>query len=361
MYDNNNAIGPDYREIERSEWRRRDNLSRATSASITLMIIVFAVRDAYFGNTQMALTMATFGGVNVIAMALYERVRALEIFGYFLTLSCGLLCLYLVATGGNQNAGILWLSCYPVLMFSILSVRVALISTLSVLVLTALLVFVPGNAFFSAEYNIYHKISAIGSYVLITGFTFYQARAREKSTYAVSRLNRELSYIASTDELTQLPNRRDMTLRLEFESRRAKRTGEAFSIILCDIDYFKKINDSFGHSVGDQALQAFSTLLQSRFRKTDKVGRWGGEEFLAILPNTSLDQAITLADEVRTSICQASLFPNMPNRLVTMSAGVACSRQTLDPGELVSLADALLYEAKNSGRNRVRPQLNETE
>ncbi len=345
-----------FKQVERAEWNRRDALSRAMCATVTLIVTIFAIKDAAIGNAQIAGVLAGFAFANLMALIAYTRfIKSLELFGYYLILSSTGLGLYLVASGGTDDSGLLWLPCYPVLMFSVLRVRIAAYANIGMLISVGLILYAPENTYYIATYTIAEKVAGIGAFILIAVFSFYQAYVREVSAVSISRLNKELSHIASTDELTQLPNRRDMALRLEFECKRSKRTKEDFAIIMCDIDYFKKVNDSFGHSVGDQTLQEFSKLLVSRFRETDKIGRWGGEEFLAVLPHTSLPEAIKLANEVRTSICQASLFPNMPNRMITMSAGVASSTQSLDPGELLGIADSNLYNAKEAGRNRVKP------
>lgn len=345
----------DIEELKRSEWRRRDSLCRAACSTVTILLVLFGVKDVATGYTTMAIVTGFYASTNLIAMLLYERTQKLEYFcGYLIVASCTLL-LYLISSGGSENSGIVWLSVLPILMFSILTVRTASLICGIIFITVTLIMYVPNNSIFTAQYADHTKVAGLGAYALITLFIYFQSRERQLTAASVAKLNVELRQIASTDVLTHLPNRRDMSLRLEFECKRAKRTGKEFSIILCDIDYFKKVNDSFGHSVGDQALQAFSDLLRSRFRETDKVGRWGGEEFLAILPYTPLNEAITIANKVRQCICQASLFPNMPNRLVTMSAGIASSAQSLDPGELLKIADKHLYAAKDAGRNRVHP------
>ena len=344
------------KEIRLADNKRRDTLSRAACASVTVIIILFAIKDTLMGSHSMALTLAGFATSNMLALAIHSRLKNLNILTYYLIFSCSSLCLFLVSHGGTDNSGLLWTPTYPVLMFSVLRVRTAVIATTASLVLICIILFVPNNAVYHASYTEFTKLAGIGAYILTAAFTFYQSHAREISSEAVTRLNHELSHIAATDDLTQLSNRRDMSLRLEFECKRAKRTKKAFSIILCDVDYFKKINDSFGHNIGDQALRVLSQMLTGRFRETDKVGRWGGEEFLIILPDTPLNEAIDLANDVRRSICQASLFPNMPNRLVTVSAGVASSQQSIEMSELIGFADKALYRAKDKGRNRVEPE-----
>ena len=221
-------------------------------------------------------------------MLLYSKYPKLEYFSAYLVVSSSCLLLYIASTGGSSNSGLVWFPSFPLLMFSILGSRTAGVINLSMFVAILLLLFIPNNPLLTADYSFHFKAAAVGCYVLIAFFTYNQAREREIAATSIAHLNVELQQIASTDELTQLSNRRDIALRLEFESKRAQRHDSDFSIILCDIDYFKRINDNFGHSVGDQALKAFAHLLKSRFRETDKVGRWGGEEFLVILPDLSL-------------------------------------------------------------------------
>jgi len=208
---------------------------------------------------------------------------------------------------------------------------------------------------YTATFDTFIKFIALSSFTLSSTFAFFQAHARTTSIEENDRLNQELQYIASTDELTELANRRDMSARLEFEQKRSNRSGAAFSVIIADIDYFKRVNDNFGHDTGDTVLKAFADVFSARFRDTDKVGRWGGEEFLVILPNTTLAEAGNIADAVRKSVSQTGLLPNMPHRLITMSAGVASSSEAEDVAELLKLADDRLYEAKDSGRNRIKP------
>lgn len=344
-------------EVQRTEKARRDFLSRTMCAVVTILITLFAIEDIFRGNLPVAMVLCVFSITNLIAIMLYKHFHNLEVFGYYLIASCGGLCLYLAATGGTTNSGIIWAPAFPVLMFSTQRTKTATIAVFTVLLMIIAIIYTPNFPYYQASYNPFTKIASIGCYLLVAGFTLFQERAREVSAYSVSELTKRLCHIASTDELTSLPNRRDMVSRLDFECRRSRRTDQEFSVILCDIDHFKKINDSFGHSVGDQALQAFSNILTERFRDTDKVGRWGGEEFLIILPHTALNEAIDLATKVRKNVCQTSLLANMPNRLVTMSAGVASSKQSNDAGELVRLADKNLYNAKNSGRNRVKPDI----
>ncbi|WP_370979384.1 GGDEF domain-containing protein [Agaribacterium sp. ZY112] len=342
-------------ELAQADRRRRDTLSRAMCITVCALLLVFALKNFITGPISLGFSLLGFAAAKMLAYAAYRQFKKLDFFCYYLVTTGALLCLFLAAHGATDNSGLMWVAVFPSVLYNLLRVKIAAcINTL--LVFCVVYILFTSNPFYFATYAFYVKIGGTGALLLASAFTFFQARERELNAIAVNHLNHELHHIASTDELTGLANRRDMSLRLEFECKRVKRSNSDFALILCDIDYFKKINDSFGHSEGDKALQAFAKLLTSSFRDTDKVGRWGGEEFLVILPNTNLHEAISLADKVRKSICQASLLPNTPNRLVTMSAGISCSSQSHDMTELLGIADSNLYTAKNSGRNRVSPE-----
>lgn len=160
----------------------------------------------------------------------------------------------------------------------------------------------------------------------------------------------ELEKASVTDALTELFNRRKLDQALQDEAERALRYHTPLSLIILDIDHFKVINDTHGHQIGDQVLQAIARILCHKVRSVDIVGRWGGEEFLIICPDTTLEGAICLAESLR-GLIEAFAFPiGIRN---TSSFGVAefCSGETVR--DLVARTDAALYRAKACGRNRV--------
>lgn len=161
----------------------------------------------------------------------------------------------------------------------------------------------------------------------------------------------QLRQIASHDALTGLFNRRHLHERLSDEIARAERHGHTFALAMLDIDHFKRVNDEHGHQTGDEVLKAFAKDLTGRLRKTDAVGRWGGEEFLLILPETPKSAALGLLEELREQVARER--EGLPR--FTVSVGLA--EYPTDAGALLPLvaaADARLYEAKRAGRNRVR-------
>ena len=164
------------------------------------------------------------------------------------------------------------------------------------------------------------------------------------------RLVDELANLAVTDPLTGAFNRRYLLEELLRELKRCERFAVPFSLIMLDIDHFKVVNDRCGHEMGDRVLVGFVELIRARLRVTDLLARWGGEEFLILLVNTALPQALVLADALRERI-QDRPFPGFGS--LTASLGVAQYRDGEGVDALLTRVDNLMYQAKWEGRNRV--------
>ena len=162
--------------------------------------------------------------------------------------------------------------------------------------------------------------------------------------------NRALEILSVTDKLTGLANRRKLESALQSELLRARRYGKIFSVILLDVDHFKVVNDTHGHQAGDEVLMRLAALLTANARETDLVGRWGGEEFLIVCPETSLALVSTLAERYRVEL-ERQDFGEIGQ--ITSSFGVAACEEGDDVQRLIQRADQALYRAKESGRNRV--------
>jgi diguanylate cyclase (GGDEF)-like protein len=166
--------------------------------------------------------------------------------------------------------------------------------------------------------------------------------------------HRTVEQQALVDGLTGLANRRLCTAALEKEVARAERFGEPLALVLADIDDFKRINDRWGHPTGDEVLKAFAATLHSSVREIDLAGRWGGEEFALLLPNTDLEGGRELAERVRRSLeAQEVTAPDGEIVRVTASFGVASFPEAGSQDQLVAASDGALYEAKRRGKNRV--------
>jgi diguanylate cyclase (GGDEF)-like protein len=169
---------------------------------------------------------------------------------------------------------------------------------------------------------------------------------------AVAINNTSLYEMAITDELTKLYIRRFFNLKLESEFRRAKRYGHKLTLAMCDVDHFKKVNDTYGHQAGDTVLQTIANLLKANVRDTDIPARFGGEEFVVILPETSAEGGLIFGERFREAVA-GSKAAGLPCQ-ITISIGLATYPDDADSIQtLIGTADSALYEAKHQGRNRV--------
>ncbi|OMH32099.1 sensor domain-containing diguanylate cyclase [Motiliproteus sp. MSK22-1] len=199
------------------------------------------------------------------------------------------------------------------------------------------------------------SIGAISSLICVIIMTLFillskQLQSREAMAAELVQKNRDLDLLSKTDHLTGIANRNFIETRIKELISNSKRYERPFSVILIDIDHFKSINDTYGHSVGDRVLIEFSNTLSKRIRDTDLAGRWGGEEFLIICNESDSNGATQLAEELRSVIENNNFGLQAP---VTSSFGVSQYRQNERSEELFRRVDELLYTAKDSGRNRV--------
>lgn len=185
--------------------------------------------------------------------------------------------------------------------------------------------------------------------------TLYQ-NVQEK-TIELQMANEKLTLLTTLDPLTQVYNRRGFTDAVGKEFSKYKRSNELFSIILIDIDFFKRINDEYGHEAGDQVLIKFANVLAQCMRDYDILARWGGEEFIVLLPNTELKDAINIANKYRERIRNEAFTVADISLQVSLTAGAADIEGYTSVDQCIKRADDLLYEGKNLGRDQVLPML----
>jgi diguanylate cyclase (GGDEF)-like protein len=177
--------------------------------------------------------------------------------------------------------------------------------------------------------------------------SLYQSRLKLREAYE------RIEELAELDELTGSLNRRCIMRLLDEEIERSCKAAKPCSIALIDLDWFKRINDAHGHPIGDEVLRTFAITIFANIRPIDRFGRYGGEEFLLLLPDTQGHDAERILDRLRTIVADLDWSAFSPGMRVTISAGVAALRDSDNADTLLARADSALYSAKAAGRNRI--------
>ena len=257
------------------------------------------------------------------------------------------------STEGALGTDYLFTFVLPFMYFFACSFRTALALLLALLAGLALIFFVPGDPFLVAHYSpilrqrIFLACIFCGCAALLAEFSRWRTQER------VSLLMEVLDKSANTDQLTGLYNRRAFLERLEYETVRSVREHLPMSIILLDVDYFKNVNDAYGHCCGDMALRYAADLMRATIRQQDTAARWGGEEFILLLPETTLEGAAVLAEKLRTVVESSPCLCDDVSFGITVSLGVHQFDHDESLDANIGRADARLYQAKQAGRNRM--------
>jgi len=196
----------------------------------------------------------------------------------------------------------------------------------------------------------------LAAVVVFLSFVCSSARllvTQHRLVYAQEALRRE----ASRDGLTGLWNRKAILDILEREMLRSDRQGDSVGLIMADVDHFKSVNDSRGHAAGDLVLRIIGSEIAAVVRPYDSVGRYGGEEFLIVVPECGFAETWELAERIRNCVSNCNVVVGGQSVKVSLSLGVATSNAQSDSEKLLSAADTALYQAKHAGRNRVEPCL----
>ncbi|HCM96878.1 MAG: hypothetical protein A2X25_05465 [Chloroflexi bacterium GWB2_49_20] len=296
-----------------------------------------------------------------IFVLLWSKLISIKSFGYFtycLTFIYFSIKIYTVLQGaifdGTQIESnfLLWIPFIYILGFSLLDIRRALVGSLIFFILIAsmgVIILVQSDSIGVNPHNFYLLIElylASMFYVIILYMMSY-IREYYINSQMMSDVN---SKLAMTDSLTMMDNRRQLEIYIDEEIKRSDRHRLPLAIIMFDIDYFKHINDRYGHAIGDLVLVKTARLVRNSLRSTDRFGRWGGDEFVCVATNTDEDTANFLAERLRKELEQAHILNSSP---ITCSFGVTRFVSGDSTDDLIRRADLGLFRAKANGRNQV--------
>ena len=260
---------------------------------------------------------------------------------------------YLAIYAVEDGSAIIWLFAYPPIIFYISESRVGVLACSGGFAAVILLFSPLGDLLFEPPHSTSFRITmvAVLGFEMVTCYILDQSRRRSK--LGLLKLAAEFEYAAKHDALTGLANRREALEQLDIEYQRYLRNARPFSALLMDIDLFKSVNDNYGHHVGDELIILVARTLREQCRKVDTLARWGGEEYLVLLPETTTEEAMSSANRIRKAFAAKSVGTEQGRVQATISVGVASIRGSESIDRLLQRADEALYRAKSEGRNRV--------
>ncbi|MBA4384989.1 MAG: hypothetical protein C0410_09650 [Anaerolinea sp.] len=353
----NNGSEPDQHEgnIHKQNFSRLMQLLSLTMAAIsTIMILVLVIM-----NARLDLIIYVISTI-IVLFLIYFVFRSDHITAGFhglVYITCLNCLIGNTVIGWRSGIFVLFLLLIPVILYNpilqkthkfILGIIFGLIF-LSTIILSFVLA--PLLRFSTFQLQLMNSINVIVTFVVLAGVSFMEIRNSNKVAIRLIEVNNKLAYHASRDSLTNLLNRRTMNQYIQMEYVRSKRSGKAFGLIMADVDDFKQVNDNHGHAAGDLVLIELAGLLSATLRKQDSIARWGGEEFLILLPETEFEGVQTAAEKVRDLVAHSSIPYQGHDIQITLSiGGVVCEREA-NWDDCIKIADRALYYGKTHGKN----------
>lgn len=349
-----NALYAGHIDESSSDVRKQILISSLFSLVSIILLSFFGLDALRNGKGLLATIVLSFAAINAANYFFLYKTGNYRRSSLVILVLMMFLCFYLLCTGGANNTGPLWFFVLPTLIFYILGLRWGMITLSTVLTLVVCILYIPDNPLLQTTYLSAFMYRFSGALFSVSVIAFAYEYTREDGRRELLNLSHKLDLLSRKDELTGLSNRRDIVEKLRNEVNRFERSGHSFSVLVADIDHFKMVNDTHGHDCGDYVLQQVALTLSKNTQKRDTVARWGGEEFLVFLPETSVHQAEKTAKRLQQAIQDMSVPYNNRSVAITISIGIAEYQPGETLNELIKVADSLLYQAKHEGRNRVR-------
>ncbi|WP_440877125.1 GGDEF domain-containing protein [Thalassotalea sp. PLHSN55] len=316
---------------------------------------IMGLISLYNSNFILAGTLFLASAVYFFGYYVHKKHNNITLSAATILYSLYLLMFYLVFSGGVENTGPLWVYIVAPVTVFIHGLKRGLCDLAAFIVICIALTFIPQDFIAHAVYATEFKLRLLYSFLTITFLSALYEHSRNLSYQKTQELSEKYQHLAHFDSLTNLSNRRNALLVLEQEQARVARNQEPLSVIICDVDFFKIVNDKYGHNAGDIVLKALSKLFTDNIRAQDHIARWGGEEFLFILPQTSANNACIIAEKIRLAVEKSSITFQNISIDITVSLGIAQFEASQSIDEVINNADKHLYQAKELGRNQIYP------
>lgn len=314
-------------------------------------IATFSMSSLAFINSSFLLSFALLVSACFYIWA-FSSVKGLERSASAILYNLYALMFYLVVTGGVEGTGPIWIFIVSPVTYSIRGLKRGTFDI--ILFLLAIIL----GFHFADRFNIYDynpeqlPLRIMLSFIIVALLSGYYEYSREKYNSKIIALSQKNELLATIDPLTNLPNRRFTMDKLATFKKELKEANIPFVLLLADVDNFKKINDEFGHDFGDKALIHLSKTFQKNIPKNAIASRWGGEEFLIILPDSNLENGMQIAEKIHNSLKNSEVQHLENSTSLTLSIGAISASVERSIDSDIKLADELLYKAKEQGKNR---------
>ncbi|WP_336367214.1 GGDEF domain-containing protein [Marinobacter sp. C2H3] len=329
-------------------------LINGLSLAAVPLLAFFAWRAMNQGAAPTSALLVAFAAGLGLNTLLYLGVRRQTLHRrVFIALIIGLFC-YLSIRAVEDGSAIIWLFAYPPIIFYISQSRVGVFACAGGFAGVVVLFSPLGDWAFNTPYSTGFRLSMIAALAFEMVSCYVLDQSRRRSKLGLLKLAGEFEHAAKHDALTGLANRREAMARTDAEYQRYRRHHRPFSVLLLDIDLFKRINDEFGHQTGDRVIRGVAEVLNQQCRAVDTAARWGGEEFLVLLPETGEPEAAAMAERIRTALTAQVAADENPRLRVTASIGVGAIGADESVDRLLQRTDEALYRAKGAGRDTVR-------
>lgn len=317
-----------------------------------VFVFPLGIHALLFSLPTLAFTLLSISFILVLNYFFLRFTSKIMSASYIISSIFFILFCYLIYTGGINKTGPLWVYSLPMLVMFLLGFRQGIVYMALFFVIILFILFGLDSPLYSDAF----KLRIVLSLLLVTFLTSIYEYIREKNFESMHLLSTQLEEVSQQDYLTKVYNRRGINKEFENLYTSYRIEDHKFSLLLCDIDYFKKINDNYGHDAGDKVLKKIASEIKNIIRKDDVLARWGGEEFLVLLPHTSIHEAHEVGEKIRQSIQNTSFKYNGHTISMTVSIGIAEKEDELLFTDIISKADAHMYAAKREGRNTVYPK-----
>ena len=325
-------------------------------SSITLILLVLSMLLSYYeGSLWLLLPLSLATGISVVAILwlYFKKSSALGPLALLLLTVMLLGVELLLNQSAPNSSSLLWFIIFPPMIMFTMGLRLGtllfgvLYAFLVMLMLTPLDVYLANEI--EKTIRMRFLLATLGAFLFSWCAEYTRYRIYSTLEHTLSRLEQE----ALTDPLTGLGNRRDFQKYFTWVKAKSARDHQPFSLAMLDIDHFKRVNDVYGHNVGDAVLVHFAEILKFHVRETDRLFRWGGEEFIILLPDTNAEDARVIAERVRSSIENSPYRYRELNVSYTVSIGLFSENIHQNANDPIVIADRNLYMAKSKGRNQV--------